>query len=168
MGLFREPMTGFHGRSREDFAVALAVRNLLRGVFRPFAAARADRGGPARMPAGGLAVYAAGMAAMASAPNPSWLVPTAGLVIGLVQAPTAFAIVLAAFARLVPAARRGRAFGMGTPAGSLGRFPVVPAGRAAARLVPAGGAGRGGGDGHDPAAGAARAGARSAIVPTCC
>ena len=69
MGLFREPMIGFHGRSREDFAVALAVQ-------------------------------AAGMAAMASAPNPSWLVPTAGLVIGLVQALTAFAIVLAAFAQL--------------------------------------------------------------------
>ena len=100
MGLFREPMTGFHGRSREDFAVALAVRNLLWGVFQPFAAALADRGGPARMPAGGLAVYAAGMAAMASAPNPSWLVPTAGLVIGLVQALTAFAIVLAAFVAL--------------------------------------------------------------------
>ena len=100
MGLFREPMTGFHGRSRKDFAVALAVRNLLRGVFQPFAAALADRGGPARMPVGGLAVYGAGMAAMASAPNPSWLVLTAGLVIGLVQAPTAFAIVLAEFARL--------------------------------------------------------------------
>jgi len=130
MGLFLEPMTGFHGWSRGDFAFALAVQNLLWGVFQPFAGALADRVGPARVLAGGLAVYAAGMAAMAWSPSPTWLVLTAGLVIGLAQALTAFAIVLAAFARLVPAARRGWAFGMGTAAGSFGQFLVVPVGQA--------------------------------------
>lgn len=130
MGLFLEPMTAFHGWSRADFAFALAVQNLLWGLFQPFAGALADRVGPARVLAGGLGLYAVGMAAMAAAPTPLWLVITSGLVIGLAQAFAAFAIVLAAFARLLPAERRSWAFGMGTAAGSLGQFLMVPLGQA--------------------------------------
>jgi len=129
MGLFLEPMTAFHGWSRADFAFALAVQNLLWGVFQPLAGALADRVGPARVLAGGLVVYAVGTAAMALAPTPLWLVLTAGLVIGLGQALAAFAIVLAAFARLLAEARRSWAFGMATAAGSLGQFLVVPLGQ---------------------------------------
>jgi MFS family permease len=130
MGLFLEPMTVFHGWSRAEFAFALAVQNLLWGVFQPVAGTLADRVGPARVLAGGLVVYAAGMAAMAVAPSPAWLVLSAGLVVGLGQALTGLAVVLAAFARFVPAADRGWAFGMATAAGSLGQFLVVPVGQA--------------------------------------
>lgn len=130
MGLFLEPMTVFHGWSRADFAFALAVQNLLWGAFQPFAGALADRIGAARVLAGGLVVYAVGMVLMAWSPGPIWLVVTAGLVIGLAQALAAFSIVLSAFARLLPAERRSWAFGMGTAAGSLGQFLVVPVGQA--------------------------------------
>jgi predicted MFS family arabinose efflux permease len=130
MGLFLEPMTAFHGWSRAEFAFALAIQNLLWGLFQPFAGALADRVGPARVLAGGLVIYALGMAAMAASASPLWLVLTAGLVIGLAQALSAFAIVLSAFARLLPAERRSWAFGMGTAAGSLGQFLVVPLGQA--------------------------------------
>lgn len=130
MGLFLEPMTAFHGWSRADFAFALAVQNLLWGLFQPFAGALADRLGPARVLAGGLVLYALGMAAMAAAATPLWLVVTSGLVVGLAQAFAAFAIVLAAFARLLPPERRAWAFGMGTAAGSLGQFLMVPLGQA--------------------------------------
>jgi predicted MFS family arabinose efflux permease len=130
MGLFLEPMTAFHGWSRAEFAFALAIQNLLWGVFQPFAGALADRVGPARVLAGGLVIYALGMVAMAASASPLWLVLTAGLVIGLAQALAAFAIVLSAFARLLPAERRSWAFGMGTAAGSLGQFLVVPLGQA--------------------------------------
>jgi predicted MFS family arabinose efflux permease len=67
---------------------------------------------------------------MAWSPSPAWLVLTAGLVIGLAQALAAFSIVLAAFARLLPEARRSWAFGVGTAAGSLGQFLMVPLGQA--------------------------------------
>lgn len=130
MGLFLEPMTAFHGWSRAEFAFALAIQNLLWGVFQPFAGALADRVGPARVLAGGLVIYALGMVAMAASASPLWLVLTAGLVIGLAQALAAFAVVLSAFARLLPAERRSWAFGMGTAAGSLGQFLVVPLGQA--------------------------------------
>jgi predicted MFS family arabinose efflux permease len=75
-------------------------------------------------------VYAVGMVAMAAAPSPLWLVLAAGLVVGLAQALAAFAVVLSAFARLLPEERRSWAFGMGTAAGSLGQFLVVPTGQA--------------------------------------
>jgi predicted MFS family arabinose efflux permease len=130
MGLFLEPMTAFHGWSRADFALALAVQNLLWGVCQPFAGALADRVGAARVLAVGLVVYALGVVAMAMSTSPLWLVLTAGVVIGLAQALAAFSIVLSAFARLLPEARRSWAFGMGTAAGSLGQFLVVPLGQA--------------------------------------
>ena len=130
MGLFLEPMTAFHGWSRADFAFALAVQNLLWGLFQPLAGAVADRHGTGRVLAAGLVLYAVGMAAMAWAPDPLWLVLTAGLLVGLAQALAAFTIVLAAFARLLPESRRSWAFGMGTAAGSLGQFLIVPLGQA--------------------------------------
>ncbi len=129
-GLFLDPMTTFHGWSRADFAFALAVQNLLWGVFQPLAGALADRYGSARVLAAGLGVYAGGMVLMALSPSPFWLVVTAGVVVGLAQALAAFTIVLAAFAQLLPEERRSWAFGMGTAAGSLGQFLMVPLGQA--------------------------------------
>lgn len=129
MGLFLEPMTLFHGWTRADFAFAMAVQNLLWGVFQPFAGAEADRHGSARVIAVGLIVYALGMALMAWSPTPFWLVLTGGLVIGLAQALTAFALVFAAFARLLPEDKRSWAFGMATAAASLGQFLIVPLGQ---------------------------------------
>lgn len=130
MGLFLEPMTSFHGWARGDFAFALAVQNLLWGVFQPFAGGLADRHGAARVLAAGLGLYAVGMVLMAWSPSPVWLVLTAGFVLGLAQALAAFAIVLAAFARLLPEAQRSWAFGVGTAAGSFGQFLMVPLGQA--------------------------------------
>ena len=129
-GLFLEPMTSFHGWSREHFAFALAIQNLLWGAAQPVAGALADRHGSARILAGGLVAYAIGIGLMALSPSPLWLTLSAGLLIGLAQAFAAFAIVLAAFARLVPEERRSWAFGVGTAAGSLGQFLIVPLGQA--------------------------------------
>ncbi|TVQ39434.1 MAG: MFS transporter [Geminicoccaceae bacterium] len=129
-GLFLEPMTAFHGWSREHFAFALAVQNLLWGAAQPVAGAIADRHGARPVLVAGLLVYAVGTALMAWAETPLWLVLSAGLLIGVGQAFAAFTIVLAAFARLLPAADRSWAFGMATAAGSLGQFLLVPLGQA--------------------------------------
>jgi MFS family permease len=129
-GLFLEPMTAFHGWTREEFAFALAIQNLLWGAAQPFAGALADRYGADRVLAAGLVTYALGTALMALAPSPGLLTLSAGVVIGLAQAFAAFSIVLAAFARLLPEERRSWAFGVGTAAGSLGQFLMVPLGQA--------------------------------------
>lgn len=129
LGVFLEPMTVFHGWTREQFAVALAVQNLLWGVFQPFAGAIADRWGPTRVLAPGVVLYAIGLAAMAVSSTPFWLLLTAGLLMGVAQALSAFAIVFSAFGRLLPEARRSWAFGMVTAASSMGQFLVVPLGQ---------------------------------------
>src|SRR5918997_173921 len=69
MGLFLAPMTEAHGWSRELFALAIAIQNIMWGVGQPFAGALADRYGPARVLAGGGLIYAAGLALMSWAPT---------------------------------------------------------------------------------------------------
>ncbi|MGI9507394.1 MAG: MFS transporter, partial [Geminicoccaceae bacterium] len=56
-GLFLEPMTVDQGWSRETFALALAIQNLLWGAGVPVAGALADRFGPARVLGVGAVVY---------------------------------------------------------------------------------------------------------------
>jgi predicted MFS family arabinose efflux permease len=51
---------------------------------------------------------------------------TFGLLVGLSLAATTFVVVLGAVGRVVPAERRGLAFGIVTAGGSLGQFLVVP------------------------------------------
>ncbi|MBT6884195.1 MAG: MFS transporter, partial [Rhodospirillaceae bacterium] len=53
MGLYLKPMSVDLGWGREVFALAMALQNLLWGVFQPFAAAAADRWGAGRVVAGG-------------------------------------------------------------------------------------------------------------------
>ena len=48
-GLYLEPMTTENGWSRETFALALAIQNLLWGIGVPVAGAIADRYGTARV-----------------------------------------------------------------------------------------------------------------------
>jgi len=49
MGLLLPPMTLAHGWTRDEFAFAIALQNLLWGAFVPFAGAIADRYGAARV-----------------------------------------------------------------------------------------------------------------------
>ncbi len=129
-GLFLAPMSADFGWGREVFAVAIAVQNLLWGLFQPVAGALADRFGAARVLAVGALVYAAGLFLMADASSPGLLTLSAGVLVGCGVAGASFAIVLAAFARLVPEDKRSWALGIGTAAGSAGQFLMVPLGQA--------------------------------------
>lgn len=129
-GLFLAPMSGDFGWGREVFAIAIAVQNLLWGVCQPIAGAFADRYGSARVLAGGALVYAAGLFLMANASTPGMLTLSSGVLVGIGVAGASFAIVLAAFARLMPEDKRSWALGLGTAAGSAGQFFVVPLGQA--------------------------------------
>ena len=129
MGLFTEPLSVFRGWDRETFAFAMAIQNLLWGVGQPFAGAVADRYGAGRVLAAGGAVYTAGVLLMALSTNGATLAITGGVLVGLGLSGGSFTIVLAAFARLVPAEQRSWALGVGTAAGSLGQFVFAPIGQ---------------------------------------
>ncbi len=125
-GLFVQPISEARGWGRDALSLALAVQNLTWGVAAVVAGGLADRYGNLRVLLAGVACYAAGMWAMAHAATETQLMFTTGLLVGAGVAGTSFGIVLPAFVRAVPEERRGWALGLGTAAGSLGQFLVVP------------------------------------------
>jgi len=130
LGVFTDPVSAGRGWSREVFALAIALQNLLWGLGQPLAGAVADRFGTARVLVAGGLLYALGIALMALAPTPGALYLSGGVLVGLGLSGAAFPVVIAAFGRLLPPERRSWAFGMGTAAGSLGQFVFAPLGQA--------------------------------------
>lgn len=128
-GLFLEPISAQNGWGREVFAFAIALQNLLWGLGQPFAGMVADRYGAARVLVVGGVVYALGVALMAVSTTPAAIVMTAGVLVGLGLSAASFSIVLAAMGRMVGEERRSWALGVGTAAGSLGQFLLVPLGQ---------------------------------------
>ena len=129
-GLFVEPLSEGRGWSREVFALAIAIQNILWGLGQPVAGAVADRYGSARVLAVGGAVYALGVPLMAVSTTPLAFNLTAGVLVGLGLSGGSFTIVIAAFSKLVPEDRRSWAMGIATAAGSLGQFVFAPVGQA--------------------------------------
>jgi predicted MFS family arabinose efflux permease len=129
-GLFLQPMSADLGWGREVFALSIAIQNLVWGLGQPFAGAIADRYGSGRVLAVGGLIYGLGVALMSVSSSPTSMHVTAGIMIGLGMSGASFAVVLAALSRLVPKERVGWALGMGTAAGSLGQFLIVPLGQA--------------------------------------
>jgi MFS family permease len=129
MGFFLTPMTSEYGWGREIFALAIAIQNLVWGAAQPFAGMLADRFGTARVLSGGALLYGLGLALMAYTSDPVTLQLTAGVVLGLGIAGSAFLLVTTAFARLLPPELRTIGFGIGTAAGSLGQFIFAPLGQ---------------------------------------
>ena len=120
-GLFLTPMTLAQDWTRETFALALAIQNLLWGIGLPFAGALADRYGPRYILVGGAVVYSAGIWGMAQAQDVLILHLTAGVVVGAGVAFTAFSLAMVAIARAVGPQHRSLALGLGTAAGSMGQ-----------------------------------------------
>lgn len=125
-GLYLEPITTERGWSRETFALALAIQNLLWGMGVPVAGAIADRFGTSKVVALGALVYAAGVAGMALSGSALTLYLTGGLFVGLGVAFASFSLVLAAIARIIGPERRSLALGLGTAAGSMGQVLFSP------------------------------------------
>lgn len=125
-GLWLDPMSKAMGWERDVFALAMAIQNLVWGAAQPFAGALADKYGNARVLAVGALLYAGGTALMALSTSPAEIHLSAGLMIGLGLAGASFSVVLAAFGRMMPPEKRSMALGIGTAAGSLGQFLIVP------------------------------------------
>jgi len=114
-GLFLQPMTLDHGWSRETFAFALALQNLIWGASQPFFGMIADRKGAGRVLVTGAVLYTIGLVLMALA-NTGWQFSLAtGLFIGLAQGCTTFSIVFGVVSRIFPPERRSMALGCAAP-----------------------------------------------------
>jgi MFS family permease len=124
-GLFLAPMTRDNGWTREVFALAMAVQNLVWGAAQPFAGRLADRHGAGRAILAGTILYVAGLVLMAQAHSPSALL-SSGLLLGFGLSGTTFPVVFGAIARSTPPARRSFAMGVAMSVGSLGQFAMLP------------------------------------------
>lgn len=123
-GLVMVPMLDALDTGRQTFSVAMAIQNLLWGVAQPIAGMIADKYGSARVLLGGTVVYIAGLWVMGTAETVFGLHMGGGVLIGIAVSGTAFAVVLGAVGRLVPAHKRGMALGLASAGGSLGQFAM--------------------------------------------
>lgn len=125
-GLFLPPMVTERGWTREAFAFALAVQNLVWGASQPLTGMIADRYGSPRVIMAGCLLYALGLFLQAQAQTPSALMLGAGVVIGLALSATSFAVVYGAVSRLTDVERRSWALGLAGAVGGLMQFLMVP------------------------------------------
>jgi MFS family permease len=125
-GLFLAPMTRDHGWTREVFAFAMALQNLVWGAAQPFAGRLADRHGAGKLILAGSGLYVAGLLLMAQSRSGPALALSAGLLIGLGLSGTSFPVVFGAIARSTPPERRSLAMGVAMSVGSLGQFAMLP------------------------------------------
>jgi MFS family permease len=126
MGFFQLPMIEDRGWDRTTFGLAMAIQNLVWGLGQPVFGAISDRYGTWRVMAMSGLSYAAGLYLMSIAESASMLHISGGVLVGLGIASGSFSIVMAAFARNVPASSRTFVFGIGTAAGSAGMAAFSP------------------------------------------
>jgi MFS family permease len=125
-GLFLQPMSMDNGWGREVFGFAVALQNLLWGLTQPFTGMLADRFGAGRVLFVGALVYVAGLVCMANSSTALALTLSMGVLIGLGMSCTTFNIVFGALGRAFPPERRSVVLGIGSAAGSLGQFVLLP------------------------------------------
>jgi len=125
-GLWLQPITQTQGWSRENFAFAIAIQNLAWGLAGIFAGMVADKFGAFKVIIAGAVLYALGLAGMAFSPTPLLFGLSAGVLIGIAQAGTTYAVIYGVIGRNVAADRRSWAMGIAAAAGSFGQFLMVP------------------------------------------
>lgn len=125
-GLWLQPITQAQNWSRENFAFAMAIQNLVWGFSGIFAGMVADRFGAFRVILAGALLYALGLVSMAYATSVFTFSLTTGVLIGMAQAGTTYAVVYGVIGRNVSASKRSLAMGIAAAAGSFGQFLMVP------------------------------------------
>jgi MFS family permease len=129
MGLFLPPMTLANGWTRDEFAFAIALQNLLWGAFVPFTGAIADRFGAGRVLVASALIYMVGLVLMAFSGTPLLFDVSGGLLIGLALSGTTFGVVMGVVAKVVSPEKRSVALGIVGAGGSFGQFAMVPYGQ---------------------------------------
>ncbi|WP_282823137.1 MFS transporter [Pelomonas sp. V22] len=125
-GLWLQPITLERGWTRETFAFALAIQNIAWGAAGPFAGMLADRFGAFKVLMVGGLLYALGLVLMALSTSGLAFTGSAGLLIGMAQSGTTYAVIYGVIGRNVSAEKRSWAMGVAAAAGSFGQFLMVP------------------------------------------
>ncbi|MBC7434953.1 MAG: MFS transporter [Bdellovibrionales bacterium] len=125
-GLWLQPVTQANNWTRETFSFAIAIQNLTWGISGIFAGMVADRFGAFKVIIAGAVFYALGLMGMAHSPTPFLFTISTGVLIGLAQAGTTYAVIYGVIGRNVPADKRSWAMGIAAAAGSFGQFLMVP------------------------------------------
>jgi len=125
-GLFLLPITSDMQWSRETFALALAVQNLVWGATQPFAGMLADKYGSGRVVAGGAVLYVLGLVWMAHPSTPLAFVLAAGVLIGTGLSGVTFSVIAGVLGRAFPPEKRSMVLGISAAAGSFGQFALLP------------------------------------------
>jgi predicted MFS family arabinose efflux permease len=124
--MWLQPITQSQNWSRENFAWALAIQNLVWGFSGIFVGMVADRFGAFRVIVGGAVLYALGLIGMAYATSTLIFSLTTGVLIGVALSGTTYAVIYGVIGRNVSASRRSWAMGVAAAAGSFGQFLMVP------------------------------------------
>jgi MFS family permease len=125
-GLWLQPVTQARDWTRETFALSIAIQNIAWGISGIFAGMVADRFGAFRVIIAGSVCYGLGLYGMAHADTPLLFMLSTGVLVGIAQAGTTYAVVYGVIGRNVSADKRSWAMGMTAAAGSFGQFLMVP------------------------------------------
>jgi MFS family permease len=125
-GLWLQPITQAQDWTRENFAFAIAIQNLTWGFAGIFSGMLADRFGAFRVVVTCSVLYALGLVGMAYSDTPALFTASAGVLIGIAQAGTTYAVIYGVIGRNVSAEKRSWAMGVAAAAGSFGQFLMVP------------------------------------------
>ena len=125
-GFWLQPIITERGWTRETFSFALAVQNLAWGAAGPIAGMLADRFGAWKVLVAGGVAYALGLLAMALASHPLTFTLGAGVLIGIAQSGSTYAVIYGVLGRTVSPEKRSWAFGVAAAAGSFGQFVMIP------------------------------------------
>ena len=125
-GLWLQPIIQDRDWTRETFAFAIAIQNLVFGFSGIFVGMVADRFGAFRVIIVGAVLYGLGLMGMGYSNTPLLFGLATGVLIGVALAGTTYAVVYGVIGRNVPEAKRSWAMGMTAAAGSFGQFLMVP------------------------------------------
>jgi MFS family permease len=128
-GLYLQPMTLDLAWSRETFAIAIALQNLVYGFATPLTGMIADRWGTGRVLVAGALLYALGMALMAYSTTGTEFALSAGLLVGIGLSCTGFSPVFGVVVRAFSPEKRTLALAVVSSAGSFGQFLMLPYGQ---------------------------------------
>ena len=127
MGLFLKPMTMELGIGREDFAIAIAIANLVWGFAAPFTGGIADKFGAGRVVVFGALCTSIGLLLMWAANDRAHLIAS-GVFLGLGVAGAGINALVGAVSRAAPPEKRTQAIaaiGMGSGVGILIALPYA-------------------------------------------
>ncbi|MFZ6799766.1 MFS transporter [Undibacterium sp. Di24W] len=125
-GFWLQPISQEYHWTRETFSMAIAIQNLMWGVFGPFAGMAADKLGTAKVIVVGAILFALGLLWMALVKQPLAFIAGSGVLIGAALACTTFGVVSGIIGRTAPESKRSWAFGMSSAASSFGQFFMMP------------------------------------------